>query len=112
MEYALIALKKRKIMDIEIIGFIAGGLSSALFVPQIIKIVKEKSAEEISLITCIIGVLSSGLWLWFGIGKDHISMIVTNSISVVQVQKSSKEANILNMSCLTLLKPIWKSHKT
>ena len=83
MEYDLIALKKRKIMDIEIIGFIAGGLSSALFVPQIIKILKEKSAEEISLITCIIGVLSSGLWLWFGIGKDHISMMVTNSISVV-----------------------------
>ncbi len=70
-------------MDIEIIGFIAGGLSAALFVPQIIKIVREKSAEEISIITCIIGVLSSVLWLWFGIEKDHISMIVTNSLSVV-----------------------------
>ena len=51
----------------EIIGFVAGGLSSALFIPQIIKILKEKSAEEISLLTCIIGILSSGLWLWYGI---------------------------------------------
>ncbi|OWK74921.1 hypothetical protein CBW16_05890 [Flavobacteriaceae bacterium JJC] len=66
----------------EIIGFVAGGLSSALFVPQIIKILKEKSAEEISVITCIIGIVSSGLWLWFGIEISHISMIVTNSISV------------------------------
>ncbi|MBP3839742.1 MAG: PQ-loop repeat-containing protein, partial [Chryseobacterium sp.] len=48
----------------EIIGFIAGGMSSALFIPQIIKIIKEKSAEEIALLTCIIGVVSSGLWLW------------------------------------------------
>lgn len=67
----------------EIIGFVAGGLSSALFIPQIIKILKEKSAEEISLVTCIIGLVSSGLWLWYGIEQDHISMMVTNSISVV-----------------------------
>lgn len=66
----------------EIIGFVAGGLSSALFIPQIIKIIKEKSAEEISLVTCIIGVVSSGLWLWYGILQDHISMMVTNSIAV------------------------------
>ena len=67
----------------EIIGFVAGGLSSALFIPQIIKIFKEKSAEEISLLTCIIGVISSGLWLWYGIIQDHISMMVTNSIAIV-----------------------------
>ena len=67
----------------EIIGFIAGGLSSALFVPQIVKIIKEKSAEEIALLTCIIGIVSSGLWLWYGIMNEHLSMIVTNSISVI-----------------------------
>ena len=46
------------------------------------KILKEKSAEEIALLTCIIGIISSGLWLWYGIMNDHISMIVTNAISV------------------------------
>lgn len=66
----------------EIIGFVAGGLSSALFIPQIVKIFREKSAEEISLLTCIIGVISSGLWLWYGIVQDHISMMVTNSIAI------------------------------
>lgn len=89
-------------MDInpEVIGFIAGGLSSALFIPQIIKIFREKSAEEISLVTCIIGVVSSALWLWYGIINDHISMIVTNSISVV--------ATIV----LLVLKFIYKGQKT
>ena len=67
----------------EIIGFIAGGMSSALFIPQIIKIIKEKSAEEIALLTCIIRIVSSGLWLWYGIMQQHISMMVTNSISIV-----------------------------
>lgn len=67
----------------EIIGLVAGGLSSALFIPQIVKIIRQKSAEEISLITCIIGIVSSLLWLWFGIVQDHISMIVTNSLASV-----------------------------
>ena len=70
-------------MNPEIIGFIAGGLSAALFIPQIIKIIKEKSAEEISVVTCIIGVISSGLWLWYGILNDHLSMMVMNSVSVM-----------------------------
>ena len=64
----------------EVFGFIAGGISSALFIPQIIKIFKEKSAEEISLLTCIIGIISSVLWLYYGVVKDSISMMVTNSI--------------------------------
>ena len=67
----------------EIIGFVAGGLSSALFIPQIVKILKEKSAEEIALLTCIIGIISSGLWLWYGVMREHFSMIITNSISIV-----------------------------
>lgn len=67
----------------EIIGFIAGGLSSALFIPQIIKMIKEKSAENFSLLTGIIGVISSALWLYYGILNEHISMIITNSISVI-----------------------------
>ena len=66
----------------EVFGFIAGGISSALFIPQIIKIFKEKSAEEISLLTCIIGIISSVLWLYYGVVKDSISMMVTNSISI------------------------------
>lgn len=67
----------------EIIGLVAGGLSSALFVPQIVKIIKQKSAEEISLMTSIIGIVSSLMWLWFGIVQDHISMMITNSIAAV-----------------------------
>lgn len=67
----------------EIIGFVAGGLSAALFVPQIIKIFKEKSAEEISVVMVLIGVLSSALWLWYGILNDHISMMVTNGIAIL-----------------------------
>ena len=67
----------------EFIGFIAGGLSASVFVPQIMKIIKEKSAEELSLLTCVIGAVSGGLWLWYGIINNHISMIVTNIVGVL-----------------------------
>lgn len=70
-------------MNPEIIGFVAGGLSALLFIPQIIKILKERSTREISTLTCIIGVVSSGLWLWYGILNSHISMIIMNAISTL-----------------------------
>ncbi|QOR73141.1 hypothetical protein IMZ16_06240 [Cruoricaptor ignavus] len=70
------------VINPEIIGFIAGGLSSVLFIPQIAKIIREKSAEGFSLITGIIGVVSSALWLWYGFLNGHISMIVTNALAV------------------------------
>lgn len=76
-------------MNPEIIGFIAGGLSSALFVPQIIKIIKEKSAEEISLVMVIIGIVSSGLWLWYGFLNDcyqQCSNFCINGFAVLEVE--------------------------
>lgn len=70
-------------MDIEIIGFIAGGLSAALFIPQIIKTVKEKSAEQISVLTCVIGIVSSALWIFYAFHKDSVSMKICNSIAIL-----------------------------
>lgn len=69
-------------MNPEIIGFVAGGLSAVLFVPQIQKIFRERSAREISALTWIIGIISSGLWLWYGIPNHHISMMVMNAVSI------------------------------
>lgn len=70
-------------MNPEIIGFVAGGLSAVLFIPQIRKIFREQSAREISALTCIIGLISNALWLWYGILNHHLSMMVMNAVSIV-----------------------------
>jgi MtN3 and saliva related transmembrane protein len=64
---------------IEIIGLIAATLTTACFIPQVYKVYKEKSTKDISLVMYIVFMIGLALWLWYGIEKDSISMILANS---------------------------------
>jgi MtN3 and saliva related transmembrane protein len=66
-----------------IVGIAAGILTSISLLPQLIKIIKEKKANDISVFMLII--LLSGLcaWVWYGILKEDLPVIVTNSFSML-----------------------------
>ncbi len=67
----------------EVIGIIGGIFTSASLLPQLIKIVKEKKVEELSVgmfISLMIGLL---LWTYYGILRKDMPIIVTNSFSVL-----------------------------
>jgi MtN3 and saliva related transmembrane protein len=67
----------------EVVGVGAGILTSASMLPQVIKMVKEKQASQVSVL--MIGVLISGiaLWIWYGIMKDDKPIIYTNAFSLL-----------------------------
>ncbi|MGZ5190182.1 MAG: SemiSWEET family sugar transporter [Flavisolibacter sp.] len=70
-------------MDLtQIIGLAAGVLTASSLIPQVIKTLKEKKAEEVSLI--MLFVLQAGLILWiiYGFQKDDLPIIVTNCFSL------------------------------
>ena len=70
-------------MDLtQIIGLTAGILTASSLIPQVIKTLKEKKAEEVSLI--MLFVLQAGLILWivYGFKKDDLPIIVTNCFSL------------------------------
>ena len=71
------------IASVEIIGFLAGGLTTASFVPQVYKTWKTKSAENLSLTMLFLFFMGISLWFTYGIFVDSIAMIVTNSITAV-----------------------------
>jgi len=74
------------IMDgafVEILGLIAGTLTTISFVPQLIKIVKSKSAKDISLIMFLIFVVGIFLWLVYGILTKTLAIIVANSVTLI-----------------------------
>jgi MtN3 and saliva related transmembrane protein len=74
------------IMDgafIEILGLIAGTLTTISFVPQLIKIVKSKSAKDVSLIMFLIFVVGIFLWLVYGILTKTLAIIVANSVTLI-----------------------------
>ena len=71
------------IASIEIIGFLAGGLTTASFVPQVYKTWKEKSAEDLSLTMLFLFFLGISLWFTYGVFVHSIAMMVTNAITAI-----------------------------
>ena len=68
-------------MDWNIIGILAGVLSSSGFLPQIYKGYKSKSLDDLSYLMLII--LSAGLFLWllYGIHFNNIPIIFANTFA-------------------------------
>lgn len=68
---------------IEILAMVLGVITGLANVPQIVKILKSKSAKDISIVTNLIFVLSSIVWLIYGFQLDNYPLIVANIIYVI-----------------------------
>jgi MtN3 and saliva related transmembrane protein len=71
-------------MDIvQWVGIGAGVLTAFSMLPQLIKIIKEKKAEEISIVMVIVLIAGLSLWIAYGVLKEDWPLIITNSFSVL-----------------------------
>jgi MtN3 and saliva related transmembrane protein len=68
---------------IQLIGIAAGVCTAISLVPQIVKIVKEKKAEDISVVYLLVLLLGLVLWIIYGILRKDIPVIATNVVSVI-----------------------------
>jgi MtN3 and saliva related transmembrane protein len=71
---------KSNYMNIEILGLIAGTISSITFLPQVIKIWQTKSAKDLSIPMLLLLVLGVSMWLAYGIIIKNTPVIYTNSM--------------------------------
>ena len=70
-------------MDIEVLGLVAGGITSVAMMPQLIKVIKEKNAEDISVVMLLVLIAGLSLWVWYGILQNELPIILSNSFSVL-----------------------------
>lgn len=70
-------------MDIEVLGLVAGGITSVAMMPQLIKVIKEKNAEDISVAMLLVLITGLSLWVWYGILQNELPIILSNSFSVL-----------------------------
>ena len=66
----------------QIIGIGAGILTAASMIPQVVKMFKEKKSSQVSVFMIVILIVGILLWIWYGILKDDMPIIVTNSLSL------------------------------
>jgi len=70
-------------MDENILGIIAGTLTSVSMIPQLVKVLREKDVEDISWIMLLVLVLGLSLWVWYGFRKNELPIILSNSFAVM-----------------------------
>jgi len=74
-------LKTKQMNLIDILGLFAGTCVTISVIPQIIKVWKTKKVKQISLKTFSILTFGILVWIIYGILKNDLPIIITNSVS-------------------------------
>lgn len=72
-----------QIDNIEVIGLIAAFLTTASFLPQVYKTWKTKDVSGLSLPMFSMFFVGIVFWLIYGIYKESLAIILSNSITVI-----------------------------
>lgn len=67
----------------DILGMIAGMLTTIAFVPQVVKTWRSKSTDDISYGMFILFSLGLVLWLAYGIVLNALPIIISNTITLI-----------------------------
>ena len=70
-------------MNIEFFGYFAAILTTAAFLPQLIKTLKTKKAEDVSLLTLIMFICGVGSWIIYGYKISSSPILLANIITLI-----------------------------
>ena len=68
---------------ITIIGIFASACNATSLLPQLIKILKEKRAENVSIIMLVVLFAGLLLWIYYGFLTDNWIIIISNAVSMI-----------------------------
>lgn len=68
---------------IKVIGLVAGMCTSCAVLPQVITTYKKKKASEVSVFMFIVLLTGNLLWIYYGILKQDLPIILTNLLTVI-----------------------------
>lgn len=91
-------------MNVDILGLIAGGLTSIASMPQLIKVIKTRNVEDLSWLMLVILITGLSLWVWYGISQDELPIILSNAFAVL--------VNVSLLSCYLLFRDKNKDEKS
>lgn len=67
---------------IDLLGLAAGGLTTLSFVPQVLKIWRSKSGEDISAGMFLLFSLGVSLWLAYGLALGAKPVVIANTVTL------------------------------
>jgi MtN3 and saliva related transmembrane protein len=70
-------------LNIEFYGYIAAILTTTAFLPQLIKTLKTKKAEDVSLVTLIMFIFGVVSWIIYGYKISSLPILIANIITLI-----------------------------
>ena len=70
-------------LNIEFFGYFAAILTTAAFLPQLIKTLKTKKADDVSLITLIMFICGVASWIIYGYSIYSVPILMANTITFI-----------------------------
>ena len=70
-------------LNIELFGYFAAILTTAAFLPQLIKTLKTKKADDVSSLTLIMFICGVGAWIIYGYKISSLPILVANIITLI-----------------------------
>ncbi|MBD3331437.1 hypothetical protein GF356_01200 [candidate division GN15 bacterium] len=68
---------------VNLLGLLAGTLTTASFLPQLIKVIRSRSTKDISLLLYLVITVGVLMWLVLGLCTDSLPVIVANAVTLV-----------------------------
>ena len=68
---------------IQMLGLLAGSLTTAAFLPQVLKTWKSRSAKDLSLGMFLLFCLGVALWLVYGFAVNDLPVIAANLLTLI-----------------------------
>ena len=70
-------------LNIDFFGYFAAILTTAAFLPQLIKTLNTKKADDVSLITLIMFISGVGCWIIYGYKISSTPILIANLITFI-----------------------------
>lgn len=70
-------------MNVQLVGIVSSVLTAVSMLPQLIKVIKERDAENVSLLMLSVLLSGLGMWIWYGVLIKDMIIIISNSFSVL-----------------------------
>lgn len=71
------------LLDTELLGLVAGALTTIAFIPQVWRIWRTRSARDISAPMYLIFTSGVALWLFYGLRLGAVPVILANAITLL-----------------------------
>jgi len=70
-------------INVEIFGYFAAVLTTIAFIPQLVKTIKSKKADDVSLTTLIMFLTGVGSWIIYGFRINSNPILIANVITFI-----------------------------